>query len=257
MANPLNGAFPCKLRVLFSYRVDRSNKFVMTFSDHSHFNKWCASEPDIYVVEQMAIHYDYDSEILEKARSLQIMVFPVVVILLFIIVQYSGTCCSVENPLELLVVMCVKPLDVVIESRVTSRVRTISVPCGHCVECMKRRQNDWKMRITKECESWSHVYFFTLTYKDSKLPCNVCFEDVYDEVLYHGVKPAAELFASTIDGAKVFSTVDFEDVRNWLKRFRTSYERKNDKNGLSNILFVVSMVQILMALNVPIIMVFL
>lgn len=129
---------------------------------------------------------------------------------------------------EKLVVMCVNPFDIVIESRVSGKNRAISVPCGKCVECLKTRQNDWKIRITKECERWSHVYFFTLTYRDSTLPCNVCYNDVYDEVLFHGTKPDCEFWRNlNAQDACIYSTVDFDDVRRWLKRFRTSYERNN------------------------------
>lgn len=156
------------------------------------------------------------------------MVILVIVLVLSFFVLEFGTCLLVIPVYVKLVLMCVSPFTVVIESRSSGFKRSINVPCGKCIECVKRRQNDWKLRITKECESWSHVYFFTLTYRDSMLPCNLCYEDVYDEVLFHGRKPMCELQQKiSYPGSSIYSTVDFDDVRRWLKRFRTNYEREH------------------------------
>lgn len=45
-----------------------------------------------------------------------------------------------------------------------------SVPCGKCIECMKDKQNSWKIRLTEESKVHKYVYFFTLTYNDDSVP---------------------------------------------------------------------------------------
>lgn len=43
------------------------------------------------------------------------------------------------------------------------------VPCGKCYVCLKRKQDDWCFRLSKEYEFSSNVYFVTLTYRDEYL----------------------------------------------------------------------------------------
>lgn len=45
----------------------------------------------------------------------------------------------------------------------------IYVPCGHCHECVSRRQNDIVQRVDAESLR-SHIYFITLTYNNEHLP---------------------------------------------------------------------------------------
>ena len=44
-----------------------------------------------------------------------------------------------------------------------------SVPCGKCIECVKDRQNEWKIRLVEECRDHRYIYFFTLTYRDDTI----------------------------------------------------------------------------------------
>lgn len=46
----------------------------------------------------------------------------------------------------------------------------ISVPCGHCTECLKRRQNDLAVRCQREAASRGSMCFLTLTYDEENLP---------------------------------------------------------------------------------------
>lgn len=43
------------------------------------------------------------------------------------------------------------------------------VPCGHCPQCVARKQNDIAQRVSMEAEN-NHVIFFTLTYDNKHLP---------------------------------------------------------------------------------------
>lgn len=45
----------------------------------------------------------------------------------------------------------------------------ISVPCGHCDYCIKRKQSEWAFRLVYEMRSYSQNAFLTLTFKDEYL----------------------------------------------------------------------------------------
>lgn len=46
-----------------------------------------------------------------------------------------------------------------------------TVPCGHCLECLSRRRNDWSVRLQLHCSMYDRMPFFvTLTYKDEDVP---------------------------------------------------------------------------------------
>lgn len=122
--------------------------------------------------------------------------------------------------------MCLYPRTVLVTSRTFGVRRVIDAPCGKCVECLKQRQNDWKLRICHECGYWSHVYFFTLTYRDSALPCSVTYEDEYDNIYGVFRKPEADRIALET-GMVSKSTAYTPDVQNFIKRMRTDYERKH------------------------------
>ena len=121
--------------------------------------------------------------------------------------------------------MCLNTNILRVESRNTHEVRYIDAPCGYCVECLKHRQNDWKMRMCSEASEWRHVYFFTLTYRDDALPCRVFYADVLSEPLYEGRKPFCES-KCTDDDMIVCSTACKDDVQRWIKRFRINMERR-------------------------------
>lgn len=122
--------------------------------------------------------------------------------------------------------MCVCPHTIVVQSRTFGTSRVITAPCGHCIECVKKRQNDWKVRICHECAYWSHVYFFTLTYRESMLPCSLCFSDVFDSSMGVLRKPDALKYAESHD-CDFKSTVYIKDVQDFVKRMRVDYERKH------------------------------
>lgn len=45
-----------------------------------------------------------------------------------------------------------------------------AVPCGHCLECVSRYQNDWMIRLTEESKEWKTKVFFTLKYHNDRVP---------------------------------------------------------------------------------------
>lgn len=45
-----------------------------------------------------------------------------------------------------------------------------SVPCGKCLACLKRRQDDWTFRLSMELKTSVSCYFITLTYAEENVP---------------------------------------------------------------------------------------
>ena len=48
------------------------------------------------------------------------------------------------------------------------------MPCGRCPGCLRNRQNEWVFRLNEEMKISPFSYFFTLTYRDNDLPCEIC-----------------------------------------------------------------------------------
>lgn len=48
--------------------------------------------------------------------------------------------------------------------------KLIKVPCGKCIECLKKKQNDIMARVLTESERYENLHFVTLTYDDLHLP---------------------------------------------------------------------------------------
>lgn len=58
-----------------------------------------------------------------------------------------------------------------LKHRVTGyHINSVLVPCGKCVECLKRKQNDLAVRCVRQAEKSGNMVFVTLTYNDDKLP---------------------------------------------------------------------------------------
>lgn len=64
--------------------------------------------------------------------------------------------------------MCISPQSTRL-SRYYSGVggtKVISLPCGHCYECIRKRKLGWEMRLTVESSVSAHTFFGMLTYSD-------------------------------------------------------------------------------------------
>lgn len=101
--------------------------------------------------------------------------------------------------------MCTSPITRRIDN--VEGLRSIQVPCGKCYECLKTKQNDYMVRIYEEMMQVSKSCFVTLTYNDNTVPFLVR------------------------DGKK-YLTVWKDDVKGWIKRLRTNYERKTGLKGI-------------------------
>lgn len=101
--------------------------------------------------------------------------------------------------------MCLSPITIKVDNY--EGVHSIQVPCGKCVECLKTKQNDYMVRIYEEMMQVPKSCFVTLTYRENTVPYLVR------------------------DG-KRFNVVWKQDVKDWIKRLRTNYERKTGIKGL-------------------------
>ena len=54
----------------------------------------------------------------------------------------------------------------------------VDVPCGKCVECLKRRQTDYATRLYNECKDGQEMFFVTLTYREDCLPLSITYKDI-------------------------------------------------------------------------------
>ena len=64
--------------------------------------------------------------------------------------------------------MCLQPITKVIDSVDGKRVCTF--PCGHCVECVAKYQNEWSIRLAAEAKQWKYAIFCTFKYGNSRVP---------------------------------------------------------------------------------------
>ena len=150
--------------------------------------------------------------------------------------------------------MCYSPI--VIKDPSNPRKGKI-VPCGKCLECRKRKQNDWCIRLTEEMKS--HMYkgvFFTLTYRDDTVPINL-FQDgkiirsesgygykgllpyesnrlitVWNDLSREEKKEFNELHDGCPPGedeAVVLYSVRKKDIQDWIKRCRKRLTSKGKK----------------------------
>lgn len=70
--------------------------------------------------------------------------------------------------------MCISPIEII--ERYGSFIHKRVVPCGRCVECIKKKQNEFVVRTYIEVLQRGSFCFFTLTYNDEHLP-NVVIDD--------------------------------------------------------------------------------
>lgn len=113
------------------------------------------------------------------------------------------------------------------------------LPCGKCVECLKNKQNDWKIRSIEESKNWKHGYFFTLTYAEDNLPYYLPEFKFVEDSFDNDFADTSLLLCRGKDVSDVhpfckYSTVLSSDISLWLKRWRTNCYRMRSRDfGLS------------------------
>lgn len=72
--------------------------------------------------------------------------------------------------------MCLKPRRLTIRNVITGSARPQSVPCGKCMECLRRKQNDYAFIMSQHAMNHTKVDLVTLTYRNSAVPFSGVFE---------------------------------------------------------------------------------
>lgn len=111
--------------------------------------------------------------------------------------------------------MCLNPIKIRVKSKRISQNNFqkifITVPCGHCAECMQLKRDQWYLRNYWHCkevfDKGGYVLFETLTYDDQNLP--------------HLSDWFPELKNTDMD----YSCFCYEHYRNFMKRLRINLTR--------------------------------
>lgn len=72
--------------------------------------------------------------------------------------------------------MCLRPVTTIIRNPVTGSTFKQAVPCGKCIECVKRKQNDYAFIMSQHALTHSKLDFVTLTYRNEAIPFSGVFE---------------------------------------------------------------------------------
>lgn len=65
---------------------------------------------------------------------------------------------------------CLQPVFIQNKKPVSQKDRFISVPCGRCMKCLKRRASQWIFRLKQQDKVSSSALFVTLTYDTEFVP---------------------------------------------------------------------------------------
>lgn len=123
--------------------------------------------------------------------------------------------------------MCLSPITLKPQfCRHDGQFHSYQVPCGKCLDCKRKYQNDWFVRLYQESKNHSVVIFFTLTYRE-KIKSN------YKMFNKSKKQHTCPKFVNK-DTGEVHRTVFKDHVQNWLKRFRTNRYRKLMSNGYNS-----------------------
>lgn len=169
--------------------------------------------------------------------------------------------------------MCISPVTI----RHPSTGQVVTFPCGKCVECIQKYQNDWTFRLECEYMQWNYAYFITMTYSNDNIPyvelsppvsCSLSDDGLdshpvvteHPEVLdyvrdYFAHMPLNRHLSRLRDNLTVCSayvhpdnievgipvpTVCKSDVQSWLKRLREQYAFEHDGDRLEFKYFICS-----------------
>ena len=125
-----------------------------------------------------------------------------------------------------------------------------TVPCGHCAECRAAYQSEFSLLAYLEAEKRGSLHFFTLTYNDSWLPVawtdydkssGLCAEGIgafyrgshcYDWQLKEWRENGCSVQTDD-DGCSVCPSLFRDDIKNWLKKYRSYCDRQDISKDFS------------------------
>lgn len=107
--------------------------------------------------------------------------------------------------------MCLTP--VTITRQIAGHSYMNNVPCNHCLECVKDKQNEYIVRTIEEQKKRGSMCFFTLTYAPENLPVTDAME-------------IDEETGEICDVQSGIQTLRRADVTAWFRRFRQRWKRR-------------------------------
>lgn len=109
----------------------------------------------------------------------------------------------------MIIIMCLNPIKIFVDTPLGKVSH--DVPCGHCLECAKDKQNEYCIRTWYESKKWSTGWFFTLTYSDDNVPTHIGCKCDYQ---------TGEVYEENF----LFHDLDSSDIQNWKKRCRRFWD---------------------------------
>lgn len=137
--------------------------------------------------------------------------------------------------------MCVNPITKKIDGKI------VTYPCGCCIECKMRAQNDITFRLTYEATKWKHSAFCTLTYNQENIHRHELTEEEvasYKDAIVEHLAFVPQSYAAMGETDDNFAYLspnrilpgtmvpDFDGraIPLWIKRFRKKYHDRYHKN---------------------------
>lgn len=143
------------------------------------------------------------------------------------------------------VFMCTSPITLHKQFKDGSS-KEYTVPCGHCAECRAAYQSEFSLLAYLEAEKRGSLHFFTLTYNDTWLPvawCDSSADSPRIESFQRGSNcPSWQLEEWRENGCSLLAVDYFgsvcpslfrDDVKNWLKKYRSYCDRRGISKDFS------------------------
>lgn len=129
--------------------------------------------------------------------------------------------------------------------------KVIAHPCGHCVECARKYQNDWMLRLDDESSQWKTAMFATLTYSNENVPYINIEGEGLDKYRYFFMKRISQLpydkrsrYVNDLTGfydylfpdriaestSLMVPYADIRDIQKFIKRLRINFKRNEGRD---------------------------
>lgn len=138
--------------------------------------------------------------------------------------------------------MCTHPIQLTRVDKINGYTKVDVVPCGKCAECRGFKRAEFAALSVHQSLVSGTLYFFTLTYSDARLPVAIAnlgpdqFPEVVvgfeygdnREIPVSWFSDGKDFYNEPVihDGLSWTPSLRREDVKNWLKEFRTTWKRK-------------------------------
>lgn len=128
--------------------------------------------------------------------------------------------------------MCTRPITIT-RSYPLIGTKTYSVPCGKCPECLAKKRSELAALSVHQAQVSGSLHFFTLTYSNERCPVAL-FDPCVDKVVAFErgceawIRDGRFMNESRMFPDSFVHTPSLcrEDVKKWLKLFRTRWFRK-------------------------------